>query len=51
MEREGSTGLVVKMEKQRMISTVNQRLVKGMDKVEDSSMVNDWDPLAEDYCT
>ena len=26
--KEGSIGLVVKMEKQRMFSTVNQRLVK-----------------------
>ena len=50
------------MEKQRMFSTVNQRFVKvgcavssvfgsdeGMDEVEDSRMVKDWDPMAENY--
>ena len=60
--KESSLGLAIIVEDQGMFNTVNQKLVKmgcavssmfgsqdDSDEKEDSGMVNDWDPMAEDF--
>merc|ERR1719186_369201 len=60
--KESSLGLAIIVEDQGMFNTVNQKLVKvgcavssmfgsqdGSGEKEDSGMVNDWDPMAEEF--
>ena len=60
--KDRSVGVVVMMEQQGKFSTANKRLVEvgcavssvfgdqtGVDDLEDSGLVNDWDPMADDF--
>ena len=58
--KEGSLAIVIILERQGMFNTVNQRLVEvgcasssvfdsQIGEGEDSGLLNDWDPMAEDF--